>query len=473
MVANVPPNAGARSLRLHPPRWPMTSPGGVRGELGCLARLWAIHITPLMERTIQMALIGSGMFGGDVHLRACADLQRVGLSPQLGRLGLDHWARDLAPIRFQLAAVATRTQPSAERARDQFNQKTGHSPKTYFGDAPWLDVLRDFPDLDVMAVATPDHLHAPAILAALERRAHVLTEKPLCLDLAEADRIIELARTGDRIVAVDMHKRYDPDHLRIRDEILRRIGEPLYGSAFLEEPLEVSTQTFKWVEQSDPFSYVGTHWVDLIYHYFHSKPVSLTAVGQKKRLARDGINAYDAVQVRVDFANGLSFNFHNNWITPPDFEGPVNQGHEIVGTDGKVESDQQYRGLRWWHQGGGSRTANNHFTRDVKRPDGSAAYVGYGVDSLTAGLAAICRAKFFGASRESLAGLYPTAEEARITVAIIHAARVVRDLNFKYLHEGKGAPVTARFGAEGITIVDPCTLAGSRAVFRKIYERPI
>ncbi len=68
--------------------------------------------------------------------------------------------------------------------------------------------------------------------------------------------------------------------------------------------------------------------MDLIYHYYKSKPVSLTAVGQKKRLVRDGINAYDAVQVRVDFDNGMSINFHNNWITPPDFEGPVNQGHE-------------------------------------------------------------------------------------------------------------------------------------------------
>jgi predicted dehydrogenase len=191
-------------------------------------------------------------------------------------------------------------------------------------------------------------------------------------------------------------------------------------------------------------------------------------------LKRDGINAYDAVQVRVDFENGMSINFHNNWITPPDFEGPVNQGHEIVGTDGKVESDQQYRGFRWWNKGGGSRTANNHFTREVKRPDGSQAYVGYGVDSLTVGLAAICRMKFFGASRESVAGIYPTAEEARITVAIVHAARLVRDLNFKYLQEGKGAGVTARFGEDGITIVDPNRAQeGTAAVFQRIYERKI
>jgi predicted dehydrogenase len=425
-----------------------------------------------MDATIKIALVGTGMFGGDVHARAYADLQRAGISPQLGRVGLDAWARDLAPIKFQLAAVAARTEKSARRARQNFKRWTGHAPKAFAGQKPWLDILREFPDLDVMAVATPDPLHAEVILAALKTGVHVVTEKPMCLDITEADRIIALARAKERIVAVDMHKRYDPDHLRIREEIRQRIGDPLYGTAYLEEPLHVSTRTFKWAEQSDPFSYVGTHWVDLIYHYYRSKPVSLTAVGQKKRLVRDGINAYDAVQVRVDFENGMSINFHNNWITPPDFEGPVNQGHEIVGADGKVESDQQYRGLRWWNQGGGSRTANNHFTRDVKRPDGSAGYVGYGIDSLTVGLAAICRVKFCGATRASVAELYPTAEEARITVAIVHAARLVRDLNFKYLRAGKGAPVTAHFGRDGITIVDPLA-AGKGKVFRRIYRKQL
>ncbi len=425
-----------------------------------------------MENTIKLALVGTGMFGGDVHLRAYADLQRAGISSQLGRVGLDAWARDLAPVKFQLVAVAARSEKSARRAQQDFKTWSGHEPQVFFGDKPWLDILKIFPDLDVMAVATPDNLHSEVILAALDAGVHVVTEKPMCLDLAEADEIVALAKMKSRIVAVDMHKRFDPDHLRIREDIKNRIGAPLYGVATLEEPLEVSASTFKWAEQSDPFSYVGTHWVDLICHYYGCKPVSLTAVGQKQRLLRDGINAFDAVQVRVDFDNGLSFNFHNNWITPPDFEGPVNQGHEIVGTDGKVESDQQYRGFRWWNKGGGSRTANNHFTRDVKRPDGSRAYVGYGIDCLTVSLAAVCRMKFSNASRESLAGIYPTDEESRINVAIVHAARIVRDLNFKYLKEGKGAPVTARFGADGIIIVDPYRAADGKA-FQTFYTKPL
>jgi predicted dehydrogenase len=427
-----------------------------------------------VQGTLKIALVGAGMFGGDVHLRAYADLQRHGIAGQLTRVGLDAWTRELAPVQFELAAVATRSAASAQRAADTFRQLTGAIPRTYSGEAPWREILRDCPDLDVLAVATPDHLHTPVILAALERGAHVITEKPMCLSIHEADQIIAKAREKALVVGVDMHKRYDPDHLRIREDIRRRIGTPLYGTAYLEEPLQVSASTFKWAAQSDPFSYVGPHWTDLIYSYYRAKPVSLTAVGQKKRLVREGIDAYDAVQVRVDFENGMSISFHNNWITPPDFEGPVNQGHEIVGTEGKVESDQQYRGLRWWHAGGGSRTSNNHFTRDVTRPDGSQGYVGYGVDSLVSCLVAIARVRLGGQSREAVAGAYPTAEEARITVAIVDAAARVRDLNFNYLREGKGAPVTARFGPDGITIIDPLRAGeGPAAVFQQIYACPI
>lgn len=424
----------------------------------------------MAEKTIKLALVGAGMFGGDVHLRAYADLQRFGIAGQLARVGLDKYSRDLAPVKFDLVAVATRSEASAKKSAAFFLGLTGHEPRCFHGEEPWNDILKAFPDLDVMAVATPDHLHTAPVLAALKAGVHVLTEKPMCLSTLEADEIIDAAKAKNLIVGVDMHKRYDPDHLRIRDDIQNRIGAPLYGTAYLEEPLEVSTSTFKWVESSDPFSYVGPHWTDLIFSYYKSKPVSLTAVGQKKRLIRDGINAYDAVQVRVDFDNGMSINFHNNWITPADFEGPVNQGHEIVGADGKVESDQQYRGFRWWNAGGGSRTSNNHFTRDVLRADGTKAYIGYGVDSLTVALVAICDVKFAGASRDAVAHLYPTAEEARITCAIVDAAAKVRDLNFKYMSEGKGAPVTARFGDDGITIIDPMNRENT---FQRIYERPL
>jgi predicted dehydrogenase len=426
-----------------------------------------------MDPLVKIALVGAGMFGGEVHLRAYADLQRAGIGGQLGRVGLDDWARDLAPVRFELAALATRSQDSARRAQAEFKARTGSEPKAYWGEQPWRELLADTPDVDVVAVATPDHLHTEVILAALGARAHVIAEKPMCLDIQDADQVIAAAQAADRIVAVDMHKRYDPDHQRILHELKARIGRPLYGVAYLEEPLELPTRRFRWAEHSDPFTYVGPHWVDLICFYWDIKPVSLTAVGQKQRLLREGINAYDAVQVRVDFSNGLSMHFLNHWITPADFEGPVNQGHEIVGTDGKIESDQQYRGLRWWSQGGGTRTANTHFTRDVQRPNGPTLSVGYGIDSLTVALAAICRMKFMHATRDRLRDLYPNAEQARVVTGVIHAARLVRDLNFQYLQQGQGAPVTARFAADGIFLLDPNRAReGAAAVIQPIYHKP-
>ena len=82
--------------------------------------------------------------------------------------------------------------------------------------------------------------------------------------------------------------------------------------------------------------------------------------------------------------------------------------------------------------------------------------------------------RFAAETRDAVAHLYPTAEEARITCAIVNAAARVRDLNFKYLSEGKGATVTARFGPDGITICDPNRASeGADKVFRKIYEKPI
>ncbi len=427
------------------------------------------------NRTVRIALIGAGMFGGDVHLRAYADLHRVGLAPFLARLGMGEFARPLADVRFELVAIATRTEQSAMRASAALRDLTGTRPQPFWGEAPWEAVLTAFTDLDILAVATPDHLHTAPILAGLRAGCHVIVEKPMCLSVREADEIIALSRSAGRVVCVDMHKRYDPDHMRIRNDIKDRIGAPLYGMAMLEEPLEVSTTTFKWAESSDPFSYVGPHWTDLFHHYYGARPVGLTAVGQKKRLMRDGIRAYDAVQVRVDWDNGMSITFMNNWITPPDFEGPVNQGHEIVGTDGKVESDQQYRGFRWWRLGGGSRTANNHFTRDVPNPAGGvASYVGYGTDSIHAGVLAACRVKYLGAELDELDGTYPTPEEARITVAIVEAARIVRDRNFAYQQAGRAPAVSAGFGKDGIVILDPYRAGeGPDAVMEKIYDKPI
>ena len=407
-------------------------------------------------RTIKAALVGYGMFGADVVIGTLWDLQRNGIAPYLDRVGLDDWAARYVGVGFDLVAVGTRSEASARRAEAEMLAATGRPLRGYHGEAPWLDLLADHPDLDVLIVATPDHLHTAPTLAALERGVHVVTEKPLCLDLGEADSIIDLARRRDRIVAVDMHKRYDPDHLRIFTELKEALGAPLYARGVLEEPLEVSTTIFQWAERSDPFSYVGIHWVDLFMHYLDLTPLALYGVGQKRRLKQEhGKDAFDSVQVMVTHTNGMTIIYENNWLTPPDFEGPVNQESHYVGTRGKVESDSQYRGLRYWIENRGSRTANTHFFRKLARPDGSFVSLGYGKDSLVVALEKVFRCALGLASDNELAGTYPDAASLRRPTAVVHAARAVVARNEALLAAGEPPVATASFTERTITLHDP------------------
>jgi len=418
--------------------------------------------------TVKVGLVGYGMFGSDVVAGTLWDLQRNGISPYLDRIGLDDRAKEHGDIAFELVAAGTRSEASALRALADNERETGKRPAAYWGDAPWDDILAAHPDLDLLVVATPDHLHTAPILAALRNGTHVVAEKPLCLTVDEADEIIALAARNGLIVGVDMHKRYDPDHKRIFGELLGGLGEPIYARAVLEEPLEVSTQTFKWVEDSDPFTYVGIHWVDLFMHYLKLEPLAAYAVGQKKRLRKEfGKDAFDAVQAVITHRCGLTIIYENNWLTPADFEGPVNQESQLVGTYGKVESDSQYRGLRYWIENRGSRTANTHFFRQVRRPDGSLASLGYGKDSLIDCIEKVLRAKA-GTPAAELAGTYPDAQSQRLPVAVVHAVRAVLARNQAHFEARRAPVVTASFGEDGIVLHDPYA-SGDACV----YGRPV
>src|SRR5207244_10765027 len=90
------------------------------------------------------------------------------------------------------------------------------------------------------------------------------------------------------------------------------------------------------------------------------------------------------------------------------------------------------------------------------------------------GQSASARSMFLGASLDEVKPTCPTPEEGRITVAIVHAARLVRDRNYAYQQQGKAPAVSAAFGPDGITILDPYRVnEGPEAVFERIYTRAI
>lgn len=433
----------------------------------------------MSERTLRVGVVGGGMFFDDIIGPALHDFQRGGFAGALGSIGLSHFAPLIADIRIQFAAIGTRSRDkgTADFIRDAFLDEFPDADLTsHYGDTVWQEMIAQR-QLDVLVVAGPDDMHHTAILDALAAGLHVITEKPMCLHTAEADGIIAAAGRAGRIVAVDMHKRYDPF---IRDMMTNSL--PAYNRihrirAVLEEPLTVATETFQWVERSNPFAYVGCHWLDVIAHYMDVKPRALYATGERMLLEnwdryryevallrgqdpddakrRGPIHAWDALNVNVTYDNGMRGDYNNTWINPADFEGAVNQELEIYGVLGRGFVDQQDRGFREAVTGAGSRTRNPAFGGRIRHMGMHTELYGYGKASLAAGLLAIARVQFLGATCAELAGTYPDAASQRTITMIIEAATRVTELNYQCFQERGVAPVTAAFTDDSITILDP------------------
>ncbi len=99
----------------------------------------------------------------------------------------------------QCVALCDVYQPHLELARNQ-------SPKDARPYADYHDLLAH-PGLDSVVIATPDHQHAPNLLAALEAAKDVYLEKPLSLTLEESAKMVQAVRGARQIVEIGMHRR--------------------------------------------------------------------------------------------------------------------------------------------------------------------------------------------------------------------------------------------------------------------------
>jgi predicted dehydrogenase len=83
------------------------------------------------------------------------------------------------------------------------------------------------PAVDAVVLALPHHLHAAETLRALRAGKHVLCEKPLATNLADADAMIAAAEEADRVLMVAENVWYDPAFLTIRDLLQRAVIGPV------------------------------------------------------------------------------------------------------------------------------------------------------------------------------------------------------------------------------------------------------
>src|SRR5688572_23393008 len=120
-----------------------------------------------MAASLRFGLIGSG-FMGRAH--------SIALHSVAATFGAD--------FRVECAALADN---STERAQ-QAAAALGFSRST--GD--WHELVVD-PQIDVIDICTPNHLHAEMALAALAAGKHVYCEKPLALDVKESAAVVKAA----------------------------------------------------------------------------------------------------------------------------------------------------------------------------------------------------------------------------------------------------------------------------------------
>ena len=130
------------------------------------------------------------------------------------------------------------------------------------------DMLKD-PEIDIIAIYTPDHLHAEHVASALEHGKHVVCTKPFIDDLGKAKDLLKLQEKSGKKVFVGQSSRFFEPYKRQRKDFeAGLIGELIT----IESHYNADHRWFlekKWaLEKSFKWLYGGlSHPVDFIRYY--------------------------------------------------------------------------------------------------------------------------------------------------------------------------------------------------------------
>lgn len=120
---------------------------------------------------------------------------------------------------LELAAVVNHKPGSMASYAEEFGIKRQYTT---------VEDLLSAGDVDILVVSTPNYLHAPQTIAALEAGLHVMVEKPMAMNSAEAERMLRASeRSGARLMVAHCW-RFDEEVNWVKDQIdAGRLGEVL------------------------------------------------------------------------------------------------------------------------------------------------------------------------------------------------------------------------------------------------------
>ncbi|HEV2561650.1 MAG TPA: Gfo/Idh/MocA family oxidoreductase [Rhizomicrobium sp.] len=225
----------------------------------------------------------------------------------VGAFGRHHAAKYARMAGVELAAVADL---NAETRR---TVATAHGAEAH---ADWRDLLGK---VDIVSVCSPAITHAPIVRAFLDAGAHVLVEKPIATNLKEADRLIALAETKNRVLTVGHQERF----------VFARTGLLDYDAA----PLQIECwRAGPWTGRGADVSAVldlMIHDLDLVHQMIPGGVGDVRARGRAThgRLA-------DEVSALVNFENGAQARLVASRISDKR-----RRGMRAVYADGTIEID--------------------------------------------------------------------------------------------------------------------------------------
>jgi len=257
------------------------------------------------------------------------------------------------------------------------------------------EVIASLGPHNLVVVAVPDHFHDPVIRAALERDQHVLSVKPLVPTYAQSVEIERMARDRGLMVGVEYHKRFDRRALDARLQYRKgRFGQFRLGEARMIEPYYYRHSNFQnWFTKanSDPFTYVGCHYVDLVYFITGLRPVEVSVRGVEGRFPNGNVGWLWSGGTAV-WENGAVMTLLNGLGYPDQGAGTNDQGLTMFceGDDcgAIVRHNDQFRGVSHAYTddlaGARFRYVSPDYFRLVPWEGEGLKPVGYGYESIEA-----------------------------------------------------------------------------------------
>jgi predicted dehydrogenase len=195
----------------------------------------------------------------------------------------------------------------------------------------WREVIAD-PEVDAVAIAVPNDLHAEIAIAAAQAGKHVLCEKPLAMSLSQADAMVAAAQAAGTVLMYGENLLFVPMYQRVKE--LAKRGQ--VGTPFLVKQAQCHGGPYSpwfWdVERAGGGVVLdmGCHSIHAICWTMGAWPESVTATMGRYAHAEKGLGE-DHSEVILHFPGGAIGIAENSWAMPGG-----NDYLEVFGPKGRL-----------------------------------------------------------------------------------------------------------------------------------------